>query len=297
MLGWFETKVTAGANSKGEVRFTSKGEIFVDKKGNFKFTKKPTFQNEHLLGNNWMVEIGLVEGISWAHGDERKTDWHGSVQIPQADLLKQINFFEELPWLPGIDFICVRPIMYYEHDGKSYRYQWEGFVKDIFYPPKADSLKTIDISNPSQVSKICGTWVFRTSWTDENYQIYDSVVPMKVNQTKTLTIDAQNLEIKIIEIVTKKDSGMFTEEEVKFHVDNSNRSTTISDDKKALTQEWYEERDTLSEFVAGWENDSYTIHYELKLFEDKELGDELRVIGSGKDNGQDYEFCDTYRKQ
>ncbi|MDE7290438.1 MAG: hypothetical protein K2N58_00165 [Treponemataceae bacterium] len=84
MVGWFQTNVTAGANSKGEVRFTSKGKIEVDKKDNFKFTQKPTFQNEHLLtenDNDWKVEIGLVEGISWDHGAERKTKWYGQVEI------------------------------------------------------------------------------------------------------------------------------------------------------------------------------------------------------------------------
>ncbi|MDE7290437.1 MAG: hypothetical protein K2N58_00160 [Treponemataceae bacterium] len=197
------------------------------------------------------------------------------------------------PWVPGIDFVCVRPIMYYEHDGKTYKYQWDSFVQDIFYPPKADSLETIDVSNPSQVSKICGTWKYNTYWTDDNYWIYDvvSVVPIEVKQTKILTIDTQNLEIKIVEILTKKDGSEFTEQEKEYHLENTYRHTTISDDNKKMTQEWLE-GDTLSEYLEGWENDDYTRHYELKSFDD-----ELRVIGYGKDNGKDYQFCDTYKKQ
>ena len=73
-IGWFETKVKAGSQSKGEVRFTSKGQIDVKKNGEFKFTQKPTFQNEDLLNGEWEVEIGLVEGISWEHGAERRTN-------------------------------------------------------------------------------------------------------------------------------------------------------------------------------------------------------------------------------
>ena len=266
-IGWFETNVTAGSQSKGEVRFTSKGKIDVNKNGDFRFTEKPTFQNEYLLDRKWEVEIGLVEGVSWAHGAERRTKWREAVVIPLAKLTNTCNLFDLSTWPHGIDFVCVRPIMYYEHDGKTYKYQWDSFVQDIFYPSQTDSFVVIDISSNSQLSKIFGTWEFKTSWTSDDYQIYDSVVPMKVKQTKTLTIDAQNLEIKIIEILTKKDGSEFTEEQKKFHIDNPNRNTEISNENKTMTQQWIE-RYTLSEYLAGWENQNYTRHYKLKFFED-----------------------------
>lgn len=295
IIGWFQTDVTAGAGSKGEVRFTSKGTISVDKKYNFRFTQKPTFQNEIRLtedGSDWIEEIGLVEGVSWDHGAERRTKWHGVAEIPYTKLTETCNLFEMCPWVPGIDFVCVRPVKYYEHNGKKYRYQWNGFVQDIYYPPKADRLQTIDITNPSQASRIYGTWEYNTNWTNDDYEIYDSVVPMKVKQTITLTIDAENCKEKIVEVLTKKDGSAFTEKEEEFHISNKYRTTTISNDRKTITQEW-EYKELLSEYFEDYSHDSYTSHYELKLFEDYEL----RVIRSGKSNGEDYEYCDTYIKQ
>lgn len=139
-IGWFETKVTAGAKSKGEVRFMSKGQIDVKKNGDFRFTEKPTFRNEDLLGKDWEVEIGLVEGISWMHGAERRTKWHTMKEaIPNTKLYDTINLYDKVDIAEGdaysIDFICVRPILKYTHEGKTYKYQWDSFVRDIYYPP------------------------------------------------------------------------------------------------------------------------------------------------------------------
>lgn len=300
-IGWFQTDVTAGAGSKGEVRFTSKGTISVDKKYNFRFTQKPTFQNENLLtagGNDWKEQIGLVEGISWEHGAERRTKWHGVAEIPSTKLTETCNLFEMCPWVPGIDFICIRPVMSYKHNNKTYNYQWDGFVQDIYYPPKADRLQTIDITNPSQASRIYGTWEYNANWTNDDYEIYDSVVPMKVKQTITLTIDAENCKDKVVEVLTKKDGSAFTEKEEEFHVKTYGdwRTTKISNDRKTVTQEFnYKNPNPLSEYFRdrSYDSGNYTEHYELKLFEDYEL----RVIRSGKNNGKDYEDCETYIKQ
>lgn len=148
VVGWFETELTAGPKSKGEVRFTSKGKISVNKKGDFRFTQKPTFTNEHLLDGKWAVDIGVVEGISWEHGAERKTKWHSiGTPIPCTELTKQINLYDyreqhKSDWSDwdsseiSIDFICVRPVMTYEYNGKEYQYQWEGFAQDLYYPPR-----------------------------------------------------------------------------------------------------------------------------------------------------------------
>lgn len=301
--GWFETKVTAGSNSTGEVRFTSKGKINVEKNGDFRFTEKPTFYNEDLLENKWDVAIGLVEGISWDHGAERKTKWHGEVQIQCTNLTDICNFFEMCPWIPIIDFVCIRPIMYYEYNGKKYRYQWDGFVKDVFYPPKGDSFTTIDINDLSQVSKIYGIWVFKTGWNYDS-PFYDTVIPIKVGQTKTMIISAddQNLEFKIIEVITKLDDSEFTEEEenhfaLNYDHDISKAMSKISDDRKTLTQEYWE-KTTLSDYFPDKDYDGYTENYEFKLFEDKGLESELLVCFTAKENGnllRDYR--DPYYKK
>lgn len=162
-IGWFETKVKAGSQSKGEVRFTSKGQIDVKKNGEFKFTKKPAFQNEDLLGDDWKVEIGLVEGISWMYGAERRTKWH-SMAIPKDDLTKSIDLYQDQKnegTEYSIDFICVRPIMNYPHEGKTYRYQWDSFVRDIYYPP---------IENPDLIN---GIYVEYPVVTEEEYSRCD----------------------------------------------------------------------------------------------------------------------------
>lgn len=294
-IGWFQTDVTAGAGSKGEVRFTSKGTISIDKKYNFRFTQKPTFQNENLLtsgGNDWKEQIGLVEGVSWEHGAERRTKWHGVVEIPSAKLTEMCNLLEMCS-VPGIDFICIRPVMSYKHNNKTYNYQWDNLLQDIYYPPKADRLQTIDITNPSQASKIYGAWEYNTNWISDN-QISDiTTVPIKVKQTTTLIIDAQNCKNKTVEVWTKKDGSTFTEENKKFLEDKwSAGSTEISDGGRTMTLVWEGER-LLSEYFEDYSHDSYTSHYELKLFEDYEL----RVIRSGKRDGKDYEYCDTYIKQ
>lgn len=147
IIGWFDVTAKAGEDSKGEVRFTSKGQIDVKKNGEFKFTEKPAFQNEDLLGDDWEVEIGLVEGISWTHGAERRTKWH-SMAIPKDNLTKSIDLYQDQKSEGteySIDFICVRPIMNYPHEGKTYRYQWDSFVREIYYPP---------IENPDLINGI-----------------------------------------------------------------------------------------------------------------------------------------------
>lgn len=296
IIGWFQTDVTAGAGSKGEVCFTSKGTISVDKKYNFRFTQKPTFQNENLLtagGNDWKEQIGLVEGISWDHGAERRTKWHGVAEIPSAKLTEMCNLLEMCPWVPGIDFICIRPVMSYKHNNKTYNYQWDGFVQDIYYPPKADRLQTIDITNPSQASRIYGTWEYNTKWTSDHWyskgiEVFSSVKAEK--DTETLTIDAENCKKQKVTVLTKQNGGAFTETEKTAVADDS--CYVFSDDGKTVTYK-FEYTVPISEYFEDYDGDNYTEHYELKLFEDYEL----RVIRSGKDNGKDYEDCKTYIKQ
>lgn len=162
VVGWFDAKVTAGKNSKGEVRLASKGKISVDKKGDFKFTEPPRFYNEHLLtenGNDWEVDIGLVEGVSWEHGAERRTKWHSLREpIPNDELTKQINLYEECDGYDNsysIDFICVRPIMHYVHGDKKYKYQWESFVRDLYYPPRNPDGIYVEFDVPPKAATLC----------------------------------------------------------------------------------------------------------------------------------------------
>lgn len=265
-IGWFQTNAKAGLKSKGEVRLTSKGEIFVDKKGNFKFTKRPTFQNEHLLGNDWAVNMGLVEGVSWEHGAERKTKWN-SAEIPQAAITTLYNLYDAeytIGWGNPIviDFICVRPVKHYKHnDGKTYNYQWESFTKDIFYPQKIITFEDIDTSNPSQIGRIYGTWKWSDAWGDNGSHKY----------TETLVISAQKIEREY---------------------SNINGTTVMAQGKES----W----DSLSAYLEKeyFENDeSYIPNRQLKLFEDSDLG-RLQVITSFTDSeGEPHTWTDVYNRQ
>ena len=183
-IGWFETKVTAGAQSKGEVRFTSKGKIDVKKNGDFRFTEKPTFQNEYLLDGKWEAEIGLVEGVSWAHGAERRTNWHSMQEtIPSYKLTESINLYkdqknEKNENKYSIDFICVRPILYYEHDGKKYKYQWDSFAQDIYYPPRNPDGIYLELDFPKNEFSRCDVNI------DGIGKIAEEVKPLDENETK-----------------------------------------------------------------------------------------------------------------
>ena len=183
-LGWFQTKVTAGAQSKGEVRFTSKGKIDVKKNGDFRFTEKPTFQNEYLLDGKWEAEIGLVEGVSWAHGTERRTNWHSMQEtIPSYKLTESINLYKdqqnEKPENKySIDFICVRPILYYEHYGKKYKYQWDSFAQDIYYPPRNPDGIYLELDFPKNEFSRCDVNI------DGIGKVAEEVKPLDESKTK-----------------------------------------------------------------------------------------------------------------
>lgn len=186
-IGWFETKVKAGSQSKGEVRFTDKGQIDVKKNGEFKFTKKPAFQNEELLtGDNydWEVEIGLVEGISWTHGAERRTKWHSMQETISIDnIYYTINLYkdqenEKTENKYSIDFICVRPILYYEYKGKTYRYQWDSFVREIYYPPRNPDGIYVELDLPKKEFSRCDVTI------DGIGKVAEGVTPLEENPAR-----------------------------------------------------------------------------------------------------------------
>lgn len=113
-----------------------------------------------------------------------------------------------------------------------------------------------------------------------------------------ISVDVQNLEYTIIEVITKRDASVFTQEEenhfiINYDGDTSKVMSEISDDKKTITQQRWA-KTTLSEYFENLEDDNCTINYELKLFEDNELW----VFESKKINGNlVYSYSDPYTKQ
>lgn len=303
--------VTAGSRAKGEVRLLSPGGLKADPECNITYFAKPKFQNEHLLGNDWMIEMGLVEGISWEHGDERRTKWHCAVRVPNNYTLEHRNL-RDLPSehesyedhsVHKIDFLCVRPVMSYEYAGKEYNYMWEGFTSDINYPMNA-YFEEIDINDPSQVNKIYGTWKYSESWTDYYYQIAENYyISIEEVCTKTLIISDDNLSWSIHEQITKKDGSTFTDAEKSFwefdnHDSESEKHiTTISADNKKITiiNQWLKMK-SLSEHFADYisTDGMYTQYCKFKLFQDK---NQLHMLYYGQNDGQYYEWTDVYYKQ
>ena len=271
VINWFETEVTAGAKSKGEVRLKYKGDIEVKNTGDFRFTKKPEFYGESVFTNyDWKENIGLVEGISWEHGDARKTKWRAQFPIPNAELTKWCNLYADAGtkgWkdndLIKIDFLCIRPCLEYNYNGKTYNYQWENFLYETPYLGDEALLWTnIDINNPTNVAKISGTWTYKYEWDRDFYDISCHVVYID-----TLVITDSNVKNNWSYTYTKRNGNEFTKEEVCNLVDGDN-SYELSTDKKTLTENYDEDEESLSEYFADIKyDDGDTEHYDLKLFD------------------------------
>lgn len=219
LLPTVDMEVTAGVRSKGEVRMENVGYLKADSNCKIILFQKPTFENEELLGNDWMIEIGLMEGISWNHGDERRTKWHCAVKIHPNDTNVTSKNLRDLEMSPGynpcehdhdIDCICVRPIMYYEYDGKEYKYMWDGNAYDVHYPLNAD-FQEIDINDPADVAKIIGTW---TQNEEVDYETEHSLAKVHVVWNETLVIDDTNVHNSYICTYTKANGGPFTKQEI-----------------------------------------------------------------------------------
>lgn len=299
MTGWFETNATAGAKSKGEVRLKHKGTIEVKDTGDFRFTKMPEFDGASVFTNyDWQENIGLVEGISWEHGAERKTKWRAQFSIPKADLTKWCNLYTDAGtkgWKDDefikIDFLCIRPCLEYNYNGKTYKYQWETFCYETPYlGDEALLWTTININNPADVAKIKGTWIFSEDEEGNYHPDEDYYIPMKGKGTEIVDIiDSSTLKATFTDILNKKDGTAFTDEEQahwKFgdsdYGEVYTRKTTISDDKRTITEIYYRET-TPSKFFE----DS-----ELKLFKD---GSELWV--SEWDDKEDEYSTYSYKRR
>ena len=217
-IGWFETKVKAGANSKGEVRPKEHAEVKVENNGDFKFTKRPTFENENLLtgnGYDWMMDVALVEGVSWMH-EGRKTKWGVEIEIPQKSITETHNLYTiEYYWksddFSKIDFVCYRPVLHYKYDGKEYKYLWYSDVMDTPELKTEEELYTdIDVKSAAAVAKIKGTWTYKNEWNDTNY----FHVKVHAVYTNTLEIDDVNVKNTESRSYTKLDGSAFTIEEL-----------------------------------------------------------------------------------
>lgn len=302
MTGWFETNATAGAKSKGEVRLKHKGTIEVKDTGDFRFTKIPEFDGASVFTNyDWQENIALVEGISWEHGAERKTKWRAQFPIPKAELTKWCNLYTDAGtkgWKDGefikIDFLCIRPCLEYNYNGKTYNYQWESFCYEIPYlGDEALLWTTIDINNPADVAKIKGTWEYSQN-EEGNYHLGDDYyIQMKGKGTETVNIIDQNTLIATFtDILNKKDGTPFTEEEqAHWNFGNKDYSkddeiythdVTISDDKRTITEIYHRET-TPSKFFQDCE---------FKLFKD---GSKLWI--SERDDKEDEYYTYTYKRQ
>lgn len=211
LLGWFDVKATAGASSKGEVRLNDFGKITVEKNGDFKFTKKPVFENESLM-QDWILGIGLSEGVSWLH-DDRRSKWLTEIDIPNKEILnKKYNFYTyPRPYgdVTKVDFIVYRPKLFYKYGEKEYKYQWDGKTLDTNCTAESELWTNININNSTDVAKIKGTWTENGEWnnTDDDsinvHVVYNSVLVIGATTVKNWSYT-----------YTKLDGSAFTKEEL-----------------------------------------------------------------------------------
>lgn len=302
IIGWFDVTAKAGAGSKGEVRLNDYGKITVEKNGDFKFTKKPTFENESKI-SNWVLGIGLNEGVSWLHED-RRSKWLTEIDIPNNEVLnKKYNFYTyPRSWgdVTKVDFIVYRPKLFYKYGEKEYKYQWAGYTLDTECTAELKLWTDIDITKSADVAKIQGTWTRKNNWDDA----YFDDIQAHVVATETLVVDGDTVKILNYREYTKPDNTTFvlskeTLDELKDY------GYELSSDGKTITEEWESDTESLSEYYAdyrsrflyndGTERD-FVAHRNLKLFND---GSALQIITSYKfdDGGPDEYSFSNYQKQ
>lgn len=213
-VGYIDMKAKAGASSKGEVKLSNFGIIDVKKNGDFKFTKKPAFKNENLLTGNdydWVLGIGLNEGVSWDHPN-RRSKWLTEIEISNKDLLDKTYNFYTYPRPYGevkkVDFILWRPKMYYQYGGKEYKYQWDGKTLDTNCTAESELWTNININNSTDVAKIKGTWRYDEVFYD------DPMAGLTTNFTELYDIDDESIAVKYINAITKRNGSAFTKKEI-----------------------------------------------------------------------------------
>ena len=288
-IGWFETKVTAGANSKGEVLVKDHAEIKVESNGDFKFTKRPTFENEKLLtgsGYDWMMDVALVEGVSWMH-EGRKTKWGVEIEIPQNSITETHNLYTiEYYWkgdnFSKIDFVCYRPVLHYKYDGKEYKYLWYSDVIDTpELKTEAELYTSIDISKDADVAKIQGTWTYKSEWDSNDYGI-----PYHTAYINTLVITDSNVKSNQSYTYTKRNGQCFSKEELYEMIGSLTYKSEYIDSSE------------VAEFEAGLNKDSKVLKFEKELengssetyrYEIYMLSDNCTLSSDGKTLVEKYE--------
>lgn len=256
-IGWFQTKVTAGAKSKGEVLVKDHGEIKVENNGDFKFTKRPSFENENLLTGSdydWMMDVALVEGVSWMH-EGRKTKWGVEIEIPQKSITETHNLYTiEYYWknddFSKIDFVCHRPVLHYKYDGKEYKYLWYSDVMDTpELKTESDLYTNIDITKSADIEKIKGTWICKGEWSSNN--VYEV-------QQRKLEIGDTIVKHNEFIIYTKPDGKAFANGEL---LENQYKWCFTYEDSALLSE--------AEEFEANLKNDPKIFDFE-KTAKDEE---------------------------
>ena len=226
IIGWFDVKATAGASSKGEVRLNDFGKIAVEKNGDFKFTKKPAFENENLI-QDWILGIGLSEGVSWLH-DDRRSKWLTEIDIPNKEILNKKYNFYTYPRTYGdvtkVDFIVYRPKLFYKYSEKEYKYQWDGYPLDTNCRAEEFLLTSIDIKKSEDVEKIKGKWRYDEVFYD------DPRSGLTTNFTELYDIDDENIAVKYIHAITKRNGSAFTKKEIAEHWCSYYPSDTLPND-------------------------------------------------------------------
>ena len=304
IIGWFDVKATAGASSKGEVRLNDFGKIAVEKNGDFKFTKKPAFENENLI-QDWILGIGLSEGVSWLH-DDRRSKWLSEIDIPNKEILNKKYNFYTYPRTYGdvtkVDFIVYRPKLFYKYSEKEYKYQWDGYTLNTDCRAEELLWTPIDITKSADVAKIQGTWTAKIWEGDIDW---DDDIPCHEIDTAIMVIDGNTVKKTEYWNYTKRNGSAFTQEEISKFTYYDEECYTLSDDGKTLTEKRNDESRPLSEFFADYEGEfryadgsirSFTAQYDLKLFND---GSALQVITSYKfdDDGADEYSYRYFQKQ
>ena len=288
IIGYFDITAKAGAQSKGEVFLEDFGKVQVEKNGDFKFTKKTAFHNESLLKDEWVMEIGLCEGVSWMYADMRYK-WCTSIEIPCKKLGETYNFYTYPRYwgdVTKVDFIAYRPIMYYKYGEKQYRYQWDGYALDTNCKPESELWTKIDISKDADVAKITGTWESKGEYDIDN--LNGHYFPAHYAYIDTLEIDATTVKNYVSYAYTKID-GKFTEEDLSLLW-----GWDLSSDGMTLTTKYEGDEQPLSEYFADYEDKGHMTYVTLQLFDD---GKKLRITESWNEDGEENEWYYDYQKQ
>lgn len=296
IIGYFEITAKAGAQSKGEVFLEDLGKIQVEKNGDFKFTKMPVFHNESLLKDEWVMEIGLCEGVSWMHTDTRYK-WCTTIQIPNKEILNTTYNFYTYPRYWGdvtkVDFISYRPSMNYKYGDETYYYQWVSTQPMDTDCTAEDDLWT-DIDITKNMAKLKGTWERKGEYDIDNRNGH--YFPAHYSYIETLEIDATTVKNYASYAFTKI-GGKVTEDDLSLFM-----GWDLSSDGMMLTRKDEGDEQSLSEYfkdrshehwITSEETRECDMHYKLQVFDAEKA---LRIY-EFHDWGEEKDGWYYYQKQ